>query len=366
MARAVQDAVTHHDHRPPQRTHDDEYLLSPARTDSPHGPALLDRYAAMVAGPLAATAPPPTSMTGLMASYHMGWVDRHGQPAADRPAGKLVRPCLCLWACEAVGGDPAQALPLACAVEWLHNFTLVHDDIQDGDHERRHRPTVWSIWGAHQGINAGDAMHALAFETLLASGPQAARQARVLAGAVRRVVEGQCLDLQQEGTLSATPAAYLRMAAAKTGALIGACLEAGAIAGGARGAVAARLRRAGELLGLAFQVRDDWLGTWGDPELTGKSRDGDLRRRKVTYPVVVAYAHMNRLERARFRTLFLTGGASAVQELRRSLEACGAAQVANGAAARFAREAVALAGGLARPSVAWFAEFATHVAERSR
>jgi geranylgeranyl diphosphate synthase type I len=320
----------------------------------------------MVAGRLAATAPPTSSISGLMASYHMGWVDRHGRPDSDA-GGKLVRPCLCLWACEAAGAEPAQALPVACAVEWIHNFSLVHDDIQDGDRERRNRPTVWSIWGPAQGINAGDAMHALAFETLLAAGERAARPARVLAAAVRRLVEGQCLDLRQEGGLRTTPAAYLRMAAAKTGALIGACCEAGAMAGGAAADLAARLRRAGELLGLAFQVRDDWLGTWGDPAMTGKSRDGDLRRRKVTYPVVAAYARMGRAERARFRTLFGSAGDAALPELRRRLDDAEAGRLANDAAGRFACEAVALVtGGVPRPSAACFAEFAGHVVERRR
>ena len=332
--------------------------------------ALLDRYADLVVRHLRNTAPPATSMSGRMAAYHMGWLDRDGRPdAAQR--GKLVRPSLCLWACEAVGADAALALPAACSLEWVHNFTLVHDDIQDGDRERRGRETVWSIWGPSQGINAGDALHAFAFELLLAPGPLSHRRlraGRALARAIRQVVEGQCLDLAQEGRVRASPAAYLRMARGKTGALLGASLETGALLGGARLDVAAGLRRAGELLGQAFQVRDDWLGIWGDPVLTGKSRDGDLGRRKVTFPVVAAYALMEGWERRRFRTLFASRGGAEVPELRAMLERRGADCLAAGAAERLAGEAVTIVwdARLSATATREFEEFARHVADRQR
>jgi geranylgeranyl diphosphate synthase type I len=333
-------------------------------------PVLLTRYATGVSRRLGAGAPPVSSMTGRMAAYHMGWVDRDGRPD-EAPPGKLVRPSLCLWACEAAGGSVEQAMPLACAVEWVHNFTLIHDDIQDGDRERRHRETVWSIWGAAQGINAGDALHALAFELLLAPGPDPGRRlraGRVLAAAVRQVVEGQCRDLALEGRPPAGVAAYLRMASAKTGALLGACLEAGAVLGGASAAAGARLRRAGQRLGLAFQVRDDWLGIWGVPERTGKSRDGDLDRRKVTYPVVAGWAAMPARDRARFRSRFRRRDAAAGAELRSLLEAHGAQHLTAEAAVRFAGEAIELVAGcgLATTSIDEFEEFARYVANRQR
>jgi geranylgeranyl diphosphate synthase, type I len=190
----------------------------------------------------------------------------------------------------------------------------------------------------------------------------------VLAGAVRTVVEGQCQDLAMEGHPGAGVRSYLRMARAKTGALLGACLEGGALIGGARAAVASRLKRAGELLGLAFQVRDDWLGTWGDPAQTGKSRDHDLGRRKVTYPVIAAYAAMAAPERRRFRALFVPDGAGPVTDLRALLEAHGAHELAAGAAAAFAEEAVALVGGCGLPAASTreFEDFARYVAHRQR
>jgi geranylgeranyl diphosphate synthase type I len=334
-------------------------------------PALLARYAALASRHLRATAPAQTSTTGLMAAYHMGWADRDGR-AHDAPPGKLVRPSLCLWACAAVGGDPESALPLASAVEWVHDFTLVHDDIQDGDRERRHREAVWSVWGQAQGINAGDAMHAFAFELLLAPGPLAPgrlRAGHALARAIGEVAEGQCLDLALEGRLRASTTAYLRMARAKTGALLGASLEGGAILGGAPDRVSGRLRQVGELLGLAFQVRDDWLGTWGEPDQTGKSRDRDLGRRKVTYPVVAGYAGMTAAERRRFRALFASREAeTAVAELRVLLERRSADRLAEAAAERFAGEAVALVSRCDLPAECTdqFEEFARYVATRKR
>ncbi|HXM56862.1 MAG TPA: polyprenyl synthetase family protein [Candidatus Dormibacteraeota bacterium] len=334
------------------------------------GPALLVRYAPLAARHLRTTAPDASTMTGRMAAYHMGWVDRDGRPDDGRP-GKLVRPSLCLWACEAAGGRLELALPLASAVEWAHNGTLVHDDIQDADRERRHRETVWSVWGASSGIDTGDAILALAFEVLLAPGQGPGRRlraGRVLGAAIHEVVEGQCLDRALEGRLGASPAAYLRMARAKTGALFGACLEGGAMIGGAPVAVGRRLRRAGQLLGLAFQVRDDWLGIWGEPAQTGKSRDGDLGRRKVTYPVVAGCAAMTNPERRRFRALFTAGDASVVAAMRELLERRGADRLTAEAAERLAEEAVAQVAtcGFGGRATEEFSELAGYVAARER
>src|SRR5215471_15382142 len=334
------------------------------------GPALLVRHASMLVRHLRETAPAAGSLSGRMAAYHMGWVDRDGHPDAE-VAGKLIRPSLCLWACEAAGGEAATALPLASAVEWAHNFTLVHDDIQDGDRERRHREAVWSVWGLGQGINAGDAMSALAFELLLAPGRLAGRRLRAghaLARAIREVVEGQCQDLAHEGRLGTSPSAYVRIARAKTGVLLGVSLEAGALLGVAPSGVTRRLRRAGELAGLAFQVRDDWLGIWGQPALTGKPRDGDLGRRKLSFPVVAGYAAMPAAERRRFGALFARSGPQAVPELRSLLERRAAHCLTAEAAEGFAERAIALVRGcgLAAESTEQFEEFARYVASRQR
>jgi len=338
----------------------------------PAVPELVAETADLVSRRLRQETPSIATFTGLMAAYHMGWVDRNGWPVDAQPS-KMVRSSLCLWACAAACGDGEPALPAALALEWVHNATLVHDDIQDGDRQRRSRETVWSVWGAGHGINAGDAMYGTAFERLLRPGPMARRRlaaGRVLAGAISRLIEGQCIDLAHEGRLGISPSAYLRMARAKTGALLAASLQMGAIMGGARHGVVTRLRRAGELLGLAFQVRDDWLGIWGDPGVTGKSRDHDLQRRKITYPVVAGYSAMNAEERSSFSAAFSGGGRrgpEAVADLRALLERRGAHHLAAAAGREFAERATQLvtASGLDVRHAQQFKEFARYVANRA-
>lgn len=228
-----------------------------------------------------------------MMQYHMGWLDAGGAPTSGA-GGKAVRPALCLLACEAVGGDWRPALPAATALELAHNFSLIHDDIQDGDRERRHRPTVWSLWGQPQAINAGDSMLTLAHLALGRLRETGVNSQRVLAafraldGACLGIIEGQCLDLAFEGSLEIDIDAYLEMVGKKTGTLFEAALRLGALAGGADDMVVERLGRCGHYLGLVFQTRDDMLGIWGEEEATGKPVAADIRRRKKTLPVVYA------------------------------------------------------------------------------
>ena len=272
-------------------------------------PVALGRHLNLLLDAMRSSALPATSMLGMMGAYHMGWSDPGGTPT-PAPMGKSLRGCLALWTADQVAGDARPALAVATAVEWLHNFTLIHDDIQDGDHERRHRPTVWAVYGKAQAINAGDGLHSLALLALLSGPGRAERRLRAAAAlnrAVLAVIEGQCLDLRLEGHLDASVKAYERMARAKTGAMIGGAMEAAALASGAGVARAALLRRAGIELGLAFQVRDDWLGTWGDSALTGKGR-GDIGRRKLTYPVVLALQELKGAARRELRRLYSSRG----------------------------------------------------------
>ncbi|HXG42497.1 MAG TPA: polyprenyl synthetase family protein [Dehalococcoidia bacterium] len=227
-----------------------------------------------------------------MVRYHLGWEDADGRPQAGS-GGKALRPVLCLLSCEAVGGAWPSALPAAVALELVHNFSLVHDDIQDRDRERRHRPTVWAVWGEAQAINAGDALLAAA-QLALAHLPEAGvpheravAAAQALAAATLEMVEGQVLDLQFEGRERVSLDEYLDMVSRKTGALFDAALRLGAMVGCDRSDVWEAMGRVGRLLGLAFQVRDDMLGVWGQEERTGKPA-ADVRRRKKGLPVVYA------------------------------------------------------------------------------
>lgn len=230
-----------------------------------------------------------------MQEYHLGWRDERLQPATADP-GKLIRPQLVLLACQAAGGEPQQALPLAAGVQLLHDFTLIHDDIEDNSATRRGRPTVWSLWGVAQGINVGDAMFViahLAIHRLADAGVPAERALRVLRRfdeIILQVCEGQYLDLSYEGDLTITPEDYLAMIGRKTAALIAGACELGALVAGAAPDTAATLADFGRSMGLAFQIEDDLLGIWGLPEVTGKPAAADLYRRKVSLPVVHALA----------------------------------------------------------------------------
>lgn len=313
---------------------------------------------------------PPSWLTGKMVSYHMGWVDEAGR-AAHVKTGKLVRPSLCLWACAACGGAVEDALPAAAAIEWFHNFTLVHDDIQDGDRRRHGRETVWSLWGVAQGINAGDAMQAVAFRTIageVKDAGRALRALRALADAGLVVIEGQALDLELEGRIDTTLRAYLRMVGAKTGALLGASLEAGAIVGGAQERTALAFRRAGRLLGTAFQIRDDYLGMYGDSAVTGKSSSGDASRYKMTFPVVSGVRAMTTLQRRRLRELFRARDEDSEPKLRALLEEVGCREHTRAAAERYAAKAVAVVARsrTSKEALDAFEEVAYYVATRSR
>ena len=224
--------------------------------------------------------------------YPLGWVD-HNLHRLDPPApsGKRLRPALCLLVAEAVGGDYRSALAPAGAIELIHNFSLVHDDIQDQSPLRRGRPTVWDRWGTAQAINVGDSLFSLAQLALLDDDatPPALRveAAQSLNQACLRLVEGQFLDLDLQDSGAATLEAYQSMVGGKTAALLECSARLGARYGGAAPAQADRFASFGRQLGLAFQYQDDWLGVWGDPAETGKSAETDLRTRKQALPALL-------------------------------------------------------------------------------
>ena len=215
--------------------------------------------------------------TRSVVSYHLGWQDTQGHPVSA-PEGKAVRPALALMSARAAGADPGVGLPGAVAVELVHNFSLLHDDVMDHDLERRHRATVWSIWGESTAILAGDALLSLAHEVLLESpSPHTIEANRVLAAATRELVRGQVDDLDFERRHRVSVGECLDMAAGKTGALLSASASIGAVLGGAPSPVVEALSTYGAQLGLAFQLVDDLLGIWGDPATTGKPVQSDLR-----------------------------------------------------------------------------------------
>jgi geranylgeranyl diphosphate synthase type I len=221
--------------------------------------------------------------------YVMGWEDERGQPCDA--GGKRIRPALCIQAALAFGADVEEALPGAVAVELVHNFSLVHDEVQDHDAERHHRPTLWALLGEAQAINAGDFLYARAIRALVgAPGPLDRRMAAldVLNDAITRMIDGQWHDIAFESRESVSVDDYLAMVAGKTGALLSAPLRIGAILAGASTDDAQRLGEWGARVGAAFQAHDDYLGMWGDPGETGKSNTNDIARRKKSLPIVHA------------------------------------------------------------------------------
>jgi geranylgeranyl diphosphate synthase, type I len=225
--------------------------------------------------------------TRHQAAYHLGWIDADGRP--DSGGGKAVRPALALLSALAAGGTEETGLPGAVAVELVHNFSLLHDDLMDNDAERRHRRTVWTVWGRSSAILAGDALLGLAQEVLLDCGlPTAAPAALRLATATRELIRGQVQDLAFEERDSVTLTECMDMAAGKTGALMAASAAIGAVLAGAPAATVAALETYGSQVGLSFQLVDDVLGIWGDPAVTGKGVFSDLRADKKSLPISYA------------------------------------------------------------------------------
>ncbi len=203
--------------------------------------------------------------------------------------GKGTRPALAILSAEAAGAPAATGVPGAVAIELIHDFSLIHDDIIDNDAERRHRATVWAKFGTGVGIVTGDALLTLAFEVLLSDpSPPRVRAAKNLAEAVSAMNAGQSMDMAFEEKSSVTLEECLAMERGKTGALLTYASSVGAILAGADDAVVDGLAEYGAHLGVAFQAVDDLLGIWGDPERTGKPAGADLRERKKSVPVVIA------------------------------------------------------------------------------
>jgi geranylgeranyl diphosphate synthase type I len=294
--------------------------------------------------------------TRLVVSYHFGWCDRHGAPA-DNNAGKAIRASLALLGAEAAGFTPESALPGAVAVELVHNFSLVHDDLIDRDAERRHRPTVWALWGDATAVLVGDAMLSLAHEVLLDVGsPRAQAAEALIAAGTRELIRGQALDVAFEKRRAVSLEECFDMASGKTSALMSASAAIGAVLAGARAEVTDALAAYGDRLGLAFQLIDDLLGIWGRPEITGKPVYSDLRSRKKSLPITWAIENGGSAGREVAAWMAAENGSATVAELvdiaelieRAGGRAWALEEAARGAAS--AEHALAQAGTAAEPT----------------
>jgi geranylgeranyl diphosphate synthase type I len=252
-------------------------------------PNVFNRYREHIITELASNINLSNSAIYDIIRYHMGWTNENGYPYDD--GGKLVRPTFLLLSCEVVGGDWNIALPAAAAVELVHNFTLIHDDIEDGDHERRNRATAWCLWGRPHAINAGDALHSLARLALLRLGekgvPPEKRQhtADIIDRTCLELCEGQYLDICYEDQFDIDIDAYLEMSNHKTASLFSAALQIGALIGTDDDTVVEQFRLLGRKIGLAYQMLDDVWGIWG------KESASDIIKKKKTLPVIFALEH---------------------------------------------------------------------------
>ncbi len=284
-----------------------------------------------------------------MMRYHLGWLDEQFQPQPAN-SGKRLRPLLCLLSSEALGGDVQQALPAASALELVHNFSLVHDDIQDNSRFRRGRRAVWDVWGAAQGINVGDGLFVLArlaVHRLAERGvPLPRQQAATVAldQACLALCEGQFLDLTFEDRLDVDLEQYLWMIRHKTAALLAASTQIGALLATDDEGAVERFHRFGENLGLAFQIQDDILGVWGDERLTGKSVASDIQTKKKALPAVYALNQSHDREAAQaLAALYSREGPLDAQATRQALsivDRVGAREYAEEMATRYYQQAL--------------------------
>ena len=294
-----------------------------------------------------------------MMRYHMGWIDADGRPL-EGEGGKALRPTLCLLACQAVGGDYRITLPVAASLELIHNFSLIHDDIEDQSPQRRHRPTVWWLWGVPQAINAGDAMYALARWALLrledrgVTPPKVLRAARILDETCLRLCQGQYLDISYQDRLDIGVDAYLEMIGGKTASLIESALWVGAMLGTDDETVIERFRQCGRGLGLAFQMRDDVLGVWGEEMATGKSAATDIQEKKKSLPIIYALEKATGHEKAQLVRLYHKESLESedVAQVRKILDALGAQGYVQGKAREHCRQALAELDGISLRSPA--------------
>jgi geranylgeranyl diphosphate synthase type I len=274
---------------------------------------------------------PRTKPFHEMLTYHMGWT---GEGSGPEATGKRIRPLLVLLCTAATSGTWENALPAAAAVELVHNFSLVHDDIQDNSEKRRGRPTTWVKWGAPMAINAGDALFVISNQAMIElkknyPAEVVVNAAEILHNTCLELTRGQFLDMSYEERTDLGVNDYWPMVAGKTAALLSACCQIGALLGGADDSKQEAYRSFGHYLGLAFQVQDDILGIWGNEALTGKSAAGDLVEGKNSLPVLAGLS-----ANGKFAARWKQGAVQTteVQELARILASEGGYEKANDAA----------------------------------
>ncbi|GCC11449.1 (2E,6E)-farnesyl diphosphate synthase [archaeon] len=242
-----------------------------------------------------------------MMKYHLGWVDENLEPV-ERYKGKRFRPTMCLLAYHSLAGVYNKALPAAASIELIHNFSLIHDDIEDRDETRRGKPTVWKHFGVEHAINAGDGMHVLAnlaalrLQEVDVADAKIIDVLKILSNTVMKLCEGQYLDMGFENKMDVDIDLYLNMVYRKTAALIEASFWIGAMLATDNKVKIRHFRSFGRNIGIAFQIVDDIIGIWSSK--TGKPRASDIRNKKKTLPVIYAISKASREDRAFIQKIY--------------------------------------------------------------
>jgi len=275
-----------------------------------------------------------------MLSYHMGW---KGEGAGPEARGKRIRPLMVLLTSASLSSKWKPALPAAVSVELVHNFSLIHDDIQDKSDLRRGRPALWTIWGIPQAINAGDTLFSLAQMALteLADSTTheiAIKSSKILQETCIELTQGQYQDLAFENLDDLSIDLYWDMVSGKTASLMSASTQIGALCTNASEGRVSAFGRFGYSLGLAFQVQDDLLGIWGDVAMTGKSTESDLITRKKTLPIVFGLNQNKEFKKRWKKGAILAEEVSSVASL---LEFEGAREFTEQQVTRFTNQALA-------------------------
>lgn len=270
-----------------------------------NSPSILYRYRDDIDAEVKRRFATGSSHVDEMLRYQLGFSEGGG-PAL----GKCLRPALTLLACEALKGDIRKALPVAVAIEIVHNFSLIHDDIEDGDEVRHHRATLWRVYGRDQAIAGGIGLWARAYAILMSSideglKPELTLEARhILNSACLEMIEGQHRDLTFEHRLDVSLNEYLEMIGGKTSALLSASIQIGALLAGANPGELEDFANFGRNMGLAFQIRDDILGIWGEGSATGKPVGADIARKKKTLPIIHAFQQAGGADRETMRSVY--------------------------------------------------------------
>jgi geranylgeranyl diphosphate synthase, type I len=332
--------------------------MSTARLQRAETPAAIGRIKKLVDPALhAAVDGIPDERIRRVAGYQLGWWDVDGTSSAG--GGKAIRPTLAVLAAEAAGAPSGSGVPAAVAVELVHNFSLLHDDIMDRDVERRHRPTGWVAFGEGQAILAGNAMLTAAVEVLMGTERHDAT-VPLLLSTVQKLISGQSADLALEQRSDAELVEVLDMERGKTAVLIACALATGARSGGAPAEAVTALRRVGDLVGLAFQLVDDVLGVVGDPSVTGKSASSDVRAGKRSAPIVAAL-RAGTPQSAELAAMFAAGSPETDEDVERAvalIETAGGVAWASDEAERLLTEALRELDAADLPNAAAVAEIA--------